>query len=143
MKRGYAEVPEGQMHYRIEGEGEPVILLHMAVASGDEFVRPIHYLSKYYCAIAPDFLSAGDSDPAPFPYSIADHAKSVINFMDSMGIKKAHIVGHHLGATVGMEVQINSPERVNKLVLSGFGYHPDPEEGITFATRQILWARWI
>jgi len=133
MKRGYAEVPEGQMHYRMEGEGEPVILLHMAVASGDEFVRPIHYLSKYYCAIAPDFLSAGDSDPAPFPYSIADHAKSVINFMDSMGIKKAHIVGHHLGATVGMEVQINSPERVNKLVLSGFGYHPDPEEGITFA----------
>ena len=67
MKRGYAEVPEGQMHYRMEGEGEPVILLHMAVASGDEFVRPIHYISKYYCAIALDFLSAGDSDPAPYP----------------------------------------------------------------------------
>jgi pimeloyl-ACP methyl ester carboxylesterase len=133
MKRGYADIPEGQMHYRTEGEGEPVILLHMAVASSDEFSRAMHYLSKYYRAIAPDFLGAGDSDPPPRPYGIQDHARTVISFVDNMGIKKAHIVGHHLGATVGMEVQITHPERVNKLVLSGFGYHPDPDEGIPFA----------
>ena len=68
MKRAYVDIPEGQVHYRNEGEGEPVILLHMAVASSDEFVRPIHFLSKSYCAIALDFLGAGDSDPAPYPY---------------------------------------------------------------------------
>jgi pimeloyl-ACP methyl ester carboxylesterase len=132
MKRGYTDIPEGQMHYRSEGEGETVILLHMAVASSDEFSRAMHYLSKYYRAIALDFLGAGDSDPPQRPYTIPDHARTVISFMDSLGIKKAHIVGHHLGATVGMEVQITHPERVNKLVLSGFGYHPEPDEGIRF-----------
>ena len=37
MKRAYADIPEGQMHYRMEGDGEPILLLHMAVGSSDEF----------------------------------------------------------------------------------------------------------
>jgi len=65
MKRAYTDIPEGQMHYRFEGEGEPIILLHMAVSSSDEYTRAMHFLSRKYRAIAPDFLGAGDSDPAP------------------------------------------------------------------------------
>ena len=132
MKRAFVDIPEGQIHYRTEGEGEPVILLHMAVASSDEFVRPMHFLAKQYRAIALDFMGAGDSDPSPYPYKIVDHTRTVISFMDALGIKKAHIVGHHLGASIGMEVQIGWPQRVNKLVLSGFGYFPEPGEGIPF-----------
>jgi pimeloyl-ACP methyl ester carboxylesterase len=132
MKRAYVDIPEGQVHYRIEGEGEPIIFLHMAVASSDEFVRPMHFLSKSYRAIAIDFLGAGDSDPAPYPFKILDHARTVINVMDALGIKKTNIVGHHLGASVGMELQIAWPERVKKLILSGFGYFPEPGEGIPF-----------
>ena len=132
MERAYVDIPEGQIHYRIEGEGEPIMLLHMAVASSDEFVRAMHFLSKSYRAIALDFLGAGDSDPAPYPYNILDYARTVISFMDALGIKKANIVGHHLGASVGIELQIAWPKRVNKLVLSGFGYFPEPDEGIPF-----------
>ena len=100
MKRAYADIPEGQIHYRIEGDGEPILLLHMAVASSDEFVRAMHILSRTYCAIAPDFLGEGDSDPAPFAYQIPDHARTVVSFMDSLDIKKTNIVGHHLGSIV-------------------------------------------
>ena len=39
MKRAFADIPEGQMHYRIEGSGEPVLLLHAATNSADEFTR--------------------------------------------------------------------------------------------------------
>jgi pimeloyl-ACP methyl ester carboxylesterase len=136
MKRAFVDLKEGQLHYRIEGEGEPVILLHMAVASSDEFVRPMHILSRSYKAIAPDLFGAGDSDPSPYPYKIMDHARTVINFMDALGIKKANIVGHHLGSSVGMEIQIGWPQRVNKLVLSGFGYFPEPGEGVPFKEPQ-------
>jgi pimeloyl-ACP methyl ester carboxylesterase len=104
----------------------------MSVASSDEFTRPMHILSKSFRVIAPDFLGAGDSDPSPYAYEIEDHARTILSFMDALGIKKAVIGGHHLGATVGMEMQITHPERVSKLVLSGFGYHPEPEEGIMF-----------
>ncbi|MGP8080558.1 MAG: alpha/beta fold hydrolase [Dehalococcoidales bacterium] len=132
MKRAYADIPEGQIHYRIEGDGLPILLLHMAVASSDEFLRAMHFLSRKYQAIAMDFLGAGDSDPAPYAYQIPDHARTVISFMDALGIKKANIVGHHLGSIVAAETQITWPKRVNKLVLSGLGYRPEPGEGIAF-----------
>jgi len=97
MKRAFTDIPEGQMHYRVEGTGEPVLLLHMAVASSDEFTRVMHILSRKYRAIALDFMGFGDSDPTPCEYQIIDHAKTVISFMDSLGIKHAHIAGQFFG----------------------------------------------
>jgi len=129
MKRGYTDVPEGQIHYRTEGSGESILLLHMAAASSDEYTRVIHYLSKTYRAIAMDFLGYGESDKAPHEYQIPDHARTVLSFMDSLGIKKASVVGHHIGAQVGLELAATWPDRVNKLVLSSCVYHRDPKEG--------------
>ena len=122
MKRAYTDIPEGQMHYRVEGDGDPILLLHMAVASSDEYTRVMHFLSRRYRAIALDFLGTGDSDPAPYEYKVVDHARSVVSFMDSLGIKKACIVGQFNGAMIAGEVAINWPERVDKLVLAGTGF---------------------
>ena len=106
MKRAYADIPEGQIHYRIEGNGEPFLLLHMALASSDEYTRLMPFLSKNYCTIAMDYLGQGDSDQTPYPYQILDHVRSVISFMDSLGIKKTNILGHHVGAKIGAELAI-------------------------------------
>jgi pimeloyl-ACP methyl ester carboxylesterase len=127
MKRAYTDIPEGQMHYRFEGEGNPVLLLHMAVASSDEYSRVMHFLSPKYSAIALDFLGTGDSDPAPYAYQVIDHAKTVVNFMDAIGLKKASLVGQFNGAMIAAEVAINWPERVDKLVLAGTGFWEESE----------------
>ena len=119
MKRAYTDIPEGQMHYRFEGNGEPIILLHMAVASSDEFTRVIRFLSKKYRAIAIDCMGFGDSDPAPRQYEIIDHARTVISFMDSLGIKKSSIAGQFFGAEIAVELAVNWPERINKVILAG------------------------
>jgi pimeloyl-ACP methyl ester carboxylesterase len=47
--------------------------------------------------------------------------------MDSIGIKKANVVGQHFGGKVGLEMAVTRPERVSKLVLSSIGY-PEAEE---------------
>jgi pimeloyl-ACP methyl ester carboxylesterase len=122
LKRAFADIPEGQIHYRIEGNTDVVLLLHPGVGSSDAFTKVIPFLSKDYCAIALDFMGNGDSDPAPHVYEMLDHARIVISFMDSLGIKKANIVGHHTGAKVATELAINWPNRINKLVLSAIGY---------------------
>ena len=122
MRRAYADIPEGQVHYRTEGDGEPVLMLHAAVTSSAEFSRVIPFLSGSYRAIALDFLGAGESDPAPRQYEIPDHAQTVVSFMDSLGIGKAHIVGQFNGAMVATEIAVRWPERVNKLVLGGTGF---------------------
>jgi pimeloyl-ACP methyl ester carboxylesterase len=132
MKKAYVDIPEGQIHYRIEGSGEPVLLLHAAVTSSDEYTRVIPFLSKTYRAIAMDFLGNGDSDPTPYPYKIPDHARTVVHFMDCLGIKKANIVAHSIGNTVAMELATTWPDRVNKLALCGLAILPEPGEDIPF-----------
>jgi pimeloyl-ACP methyl ester carboxylesterase len=122
MKKAYADTREGQIHYRVEGDGEPIILLHMAEASSDEYTRVISFLSKKYCAIAMDFLGHGESAKPPYPYQIVDHARTVVNFMDCLNIKKAAVVGHHIGAKIAAELAVIAPERVNNMVLSSLGY---------------------
>ena len=130
MKRAYADIPEGQIHYRIEGSGEPVLLLHAGVTSSLEYVKVMQFMSKTYCTIAIDFLGNGDSDKPPYPYQIEDHARTVVSFMDCLLIKKASVVGHHVGGKVALELAVTWPERVNKLVLSSIGYQPEASEGI-------------
>jgi pimeloyl-ACP methyl ester carboxylesterase len=133
MKRAYTDIPEGQIHYRFEGNGEPLILLPAAVTSSGEFSRVIPFLSKNYRAIAMDYLGNGDSDPTPHPYQIIDYTRTVVSFMDSLGIKKANVLGKNAGTNVAAELAINWPERVNKLILSGAGYFPDASEGIVLS----------
>jgi pimeloyl-ACP methyl ester carboxylesterase len=133
MKRAYADIPEGQIHYRIEGDGEPLLLLHAAVSSSNEFSRVIPFMSKYYRVIAMDYLGHGESDPAPYQYQMIDHARTAISFLDSLGIKKANILGKNAGANVAAELAINWPERVNRLVLSSAGYFPEASEGIVMS----------
>ena len=127
MKRAYADIPEGQIHYRVEGNGNPILLLHMAVASSDEYSRVMHFLSPKYRAVAMDFLGAGDSDASPYQYQVIDHAKTVVSFMDAIGIKKASLVGQFNGAMIAGEVALNWPERVEKLVLAGTGFWEESE----------------
>lgn len=129
MKRGYVDIPEGQVHYRSEGNGDPVVLLHCAPASSNEFALVIPILGKTYRAIGMDALGCGNSDRAPSPYAVEDYARSVVSFLDALGIEKANLAGHHVGANIASEVAIQRPDRVRKLVLSGCPCFKQPEEG--------------
>jgi pimeloyl-ACP methyl ester carboxylesterase len=119
MKRAYADIPEGQVHYRTEGNGAPLLLLHQSVFSSDEYSRVIPLLAKDFWVIAMDTLGYGESDKPPRVYQIPDYARSVVSFLDSVGIGKASVVGHHTGASIAVELSATYPERVHKLVLSG------------------------
>jgi pimeloyl-ACP methyl ester carboxylesterase len=119
MKRGYVDIPEGQIHYRTEGAGLPLLLLHQSVFSSDEYSRVIPLLSKDFWVIAMDTLGYGESDKPPRVYQISDYARSVVSFLDSIGIGKTSVVGHHTGASIAVELAVTYPEQVEKLVLSG------------------------
>ena len=54
-------------------------------------------------------MGNGDSDPAPHQYQVSEHARSIISFMDSLGIKKASMVGQHIGAKIAVEIATIGP----------------------------------
>lgn len=127
-RRAYTDIAEGQMHYRVHGEGRALLLLHMAGSSSDEFSRLMPLLSGCCKAYAPDLLGFGESDMPPAAYEIPDHARTVISFMDSLGIRKASILGHHAAASIAVEIAVSSPERVEALILSAMPCTRDPAE---------------
>jgi pimeloyl-ACP methyl ester carboxylesterase len=134
MKHAYADLSCGQIYYDTAGEGEPLICLHQSIWSNWEFSKLIPLLAKKYRVVAPDTIGFGRSDPAPHGWMVLDYAKAVIEFMDVLGIKKAHFLGQHTGAFFGTEIAASFPQRINKIVFSGLGlfnldfvpYTPDP-----------------
>ena len=72
MRKGYIDIPEGQIHYRTAGNGEPVLLLHMTAQSSMEFESIIPILAKSYRVVAMDTLGHGNSDNPPGGFRIEE-----------------------------------------------------------------------
>jgi pimeloyl-ACP methyl ester carboxylesterase len=118
MKRGYADTLEGQIHYSVDGTGEPLLLLHETGSSRNCW-KLMPLLSKEYCVFAPDNLGEGNSDPLPPNAEIRDMARSYVHFMDALGLEKAHVFGIHTGNKIGAELGAGWPSRVDGLILCG------------------------
>ena len=117
MKKAYADTPEGQIHYRAEGSGKSLLLLHKASLSSDEYTELLPLLSKNHRTISVDALGCGESDQPLFVPAIEDYARNIIHFMDALKIAKTDFVGRLFGASIGVEMAVSYPERINKLVL--------------------------
>ncbi|MBW1691351.1 MAG: alpha/beta hydrolase [Deltaproteobacteria bacterium] len=122
VQRGFANTPEGQIHYAIAGQGKPVLLLHQTPRSWDEYRDVLPLIGKKYCAIAMDTIGFGDSYKPRREGSIEEYARGVIRFLDAMAIARTSLVGHHTGGVIAVEVAASFPERVDKLVLSSTPY---------------------
>ncbi len=70
-----------------------------------------------YLAIAPDLPGYGDSLSIA-PYDMAGLAAAVVSLIDSLGDSRCALVGHSMGGMVAQELMVNSPDRVDALVLS-------------------------
>jgi pimeloyl-ACP methyl ester carboxylesterase len=90
IKRAFLDTEDGQILYRISGEGKPLLLLHQNFRSGDEFRELIPIFAQKRLVIAMDFLGLGDSDKPPRMYSIEDYAKTVILCNRSGGAKRTN-----------------------------------------------------
>lgn len=137
MKRGYVDLPEGQIHYRIDGSGKPLLLLHQTPSSSEEYSLAMPILAKSCQVVAMDTMGHGMSDPSPTVFKIGDYARVVRDFLSALGIKKASVLGHHTGATIALEVAVAYPDLVDKLIISGCPYYePEVRQARLSATQQ-------
>ena len=98
MKRGYADTPEGQIHYVIAGEGDALVLIHQMVRSSRMWLKVMPLLAEKYKVVAVDMLGHGFSASPPIEGdTVSILADSVVHTMDELGIPKAHVLGLHTG----------------------------------------------
>jgi len=121
---GMAPVNDIEMYYEIHGEGTSLILLHGGLGNAGYWKNQIPVLSKQYMVIAVDSRGHGRSTSSEQPIGYALMASDVVALMDYLGIKKAHILGWSDGGIIGLDLAINHPDRLNKVVAYGANYNP-------------------
>jgi pimeloyl-ACP methyl ester carboxylesterase len=67
--------------------------------------------------IALDALGCGSSEQPKFQPEIKDYTLNLVHFMDALKIKKTDIVGRLFGAAIAVEMAVNYPDRVKRMVL--------------------------
>lgn len=119
---GKAPVNDIQMYYEIYGEGEPLILLHGGLGNTGYWEKQVPVFSEKYKLIVIDSRGHGRSTCTEQPIGYSLMASDVMALMDYLGIEKASILGWSDGGIIGLEMAINHPERLHKLIAYGANY---------------------
>lgn len=114
-----------RIHYRVEGRGEPVLMIHGFAANIPaqwDLPGVTSALAPSYHLIALDNRGHGRSakphDPQKYGMEMVDDA---IRLLDHLKVKKAHVVGYSMGAMIAGKLMVTHPERVLTLTLGGAG----------------------
>jgi flavin reductase (DIM6/NTAB) family NADH-FMN oxidoreductase RutF/pimeloyl-ACP methyl ester carboxylesterase len=110
------------------GKGEPVILVHGVGMAAEIWGPQIEALSPRYDVIAYDMLGHGGSALPPHDVRLSDYADQLLAVMDGLGIARAHLVGHSMGALVVLEFALAHPDRILSIAALNAVYCRAPEQ---------------
>ncbi|MGI9583383.1 alpha/beta fold hydrolase [Chryseobacterium sp. RRHN12] len=120
---GYAPVNGLKVYYEVYGDGKPLVLLHGAFMTIDmNWGALIPELSKTRKVIAVELQGHGHTPFSERKLSHAVLASDVTKVMDYLKIDKADVAGYSFGGEVAYQLAIQSPERLNNLVIISSTY---------------------
>ena len=113
-----------KLHYLEAGRGQPIILLHGTGGEGARWMPTIQGLAAAnFRVIALDQIGFGQSDKPLTIYHSGVFAGFLAQFMKTIDVPKATVVGQSMGAGVALYLAVHHPEMVDRLVLvDGGGY---------------------
>jgi 2-hydroxymuconate-semialdehyde hydrolase len=103
--------------YLSAGSGPPVVCLHGAGAGAVTWYPSISALAEHFHVIAPDIVGYGESDKPKAAYDRPYFAAWLRDFFLALEIPKAHVIGLSLGGAISLQLSLENPEMVEKLVL--------------------------
>ena len=114
----FLDLPVGRIRYAERpGDGVPVLLIHGFGGDLDNWLFNIDALAEAGPVVALDLPGHGQSVKSVAGPSLATMTDAVIGLMDSLGVTRAHLVGHSMGGLVAGRIGIDRPDRVASLTL--------------------------
>ncbi|MCC7201697.1 MAG: alpha/beta hydrolase [Nitrospirae bacterium] len=124
-----------RMHYRDEGQGKTLLLLHGFCESSEIWDDFRDNLSKRFRVITPDLLGHGKSSPPAVRNSSGEiintmemQAEATVAVLKYAGVDKCTIVGHSMGGYIALVFAELFPEIVKGLCLFHSTAMADPED---------------
>ncbi len=135
---------QGKYRTRILQAGNPaapaLFLLHGTGGHLENYARNIPALAENFHVIAMDFLWHGRSQTEGFDHAVIPLLiDQILDVMNVLNISSAHFEGQSMGGWVAMQLAIQHPEKVDRLVLTTtMGYKPN--EGAIAGYVEPIWA---
>ena len=116
----YVTVGGVSLHYVELGRGEPLLLLHGNAGSGRVWRKVAPTLAESFRVVAHDRQGFGDSEPGePLDAGPRAYARELAEFMDALGMERAHVAGLSFGGMVAQCFAVDYPDRLKRLILVG------------------------
>lgn len=114
----FIEIDEVNVHYRDEGEGFPIVLIHGTAASLHTWDAWTDELKKTNRVIRMDLPAFGITGPNKnADYSIEAYTTFLHSFLEKLKLEKFHLAGNSLGGNIAWNYTANYPSKVEKLIL--------------------------
>ncbi len=105
------------LHHLHRGEGPPVLLLHGLFGSAANLGMVARGLADSFSVYSLDLPNHGLS-PRRQRMGYRDMAADVVSFIEDHGLAPCHILGHSMGGKIAMQVALDRPELLAKLVVA-------------------------
>lgn len=100
------------------GRGSPVVFVHGLGSSGYmEWRHNLDSVAAHHRVFAPDLPGYGRTDKPRARYTIPYFARFIERYMNDRGLRSAAVVGASLGGRIALEMALEKPQLVDRLLL--------------------------
>jgi pimeloyl-ACP methyl ester carboxylesterase len=111
------------LYWQRQGTGTEVVLVHGFLGSSKIFEPLLEHLVRRFSVTTVDLPGFAGSYDVPVPSTVAELSQMVVETIRSVGLDKCSILGHSLGAWIALEISLQQPDLLEKMVL--YGGSPD------------------
>jgi len=120
-QRHFLQTHFGNLHYWMQGQGQPLLLIHQSTQSVDEYDAFADALAGELTLIGIDLPGHGCSDDPDHELTMDEYAAATSTLIEALPFDRTDVLGHHGGGMVAVALAANSPQQVRRLVTSGAG----------------------
>jgi 3-oxoadipate enol-lactonase len=135
----FVETNGARIAYDVDGNGEPVVLIHAGIANRSQWDAQVEALKDAYRVIRYDTRGFGETETEAVPFS---NRADIAAVLDHLGERSAHLVGMSRAGSIALDFAIESPHRVRSLTVAAGGVggfaSPNGSDEETFADAERL-----
>lgn len=105
------------LHFKVFGQGEPLIILHGLLGSLDNWQTLAKKYAAHFTVFIIDLRNHGKS-PHSTDFSYDLMTQDIYNFCEQNHIYSTNVLGHSMGGKVAMQFALENEDMVNKLIVA-------------------------
>ncbi len=110
-----------EIYHELHGDGPPLLLVAGLASDSASWLPVRDALAARFRLVLPDNRGCGRTTPQSAPLSVPQMADDCAALLDTLGIARAHVLGHSMGGMIALDLAARHPERVDRLILATTG----------------------